>query len=119
MRNQQDSKLEIFKALSSFNWGGYNLYFGEYYKADNLPWHYIPVWMIITIPIFYLFLFLYGSINLLIKLFNKFINSKSYSLNSLWDSEKDLNDVIYFVLFLVPILIVIFLNSTIYNGFAS
>lgn len=38
-------------------------YFGEVVKSTNLPWHYVPVWIIITTPILYIVLFIIGSIN--------------------------------------------------------
>ena len=38
-------------------------YFGEVIKSTNLPWHYVPVWIIITTPIIYIILFIIGSIN--------------------------------------------------------
>lgn len=37
--------------------------FGEVVKSTNLPWHYVPVWIIITTPILYIVLFIIGSIN--------------------------------------------------------
>ena len=49
--------VEVFKSLSRYNWGGENLYFGQFIPANDLPWHYIPVWIVITTPPFYLILF--------------------------------------------------------------
>ena len=37
-------------------------YFGEVINAANLPWHYVPVWIAITTPSTYLFLFAVGVI---------------------------------------------------------
>ena len=49
--------VEIFNNLSSYNWEGYNLYFGEYILGSNLPWHYVFVWIGITTPLLYIFFF--------------------------------------------------------------
>lgn len=49
--------LEAFKAMQHYNWGGTVLYFGEYLKGDQIPWHYIPVWIGITTPLPYLLFF--------------------------------------------------------------
>ena len=47
------------------------LYLGDFYKINLLPWHYLPVWLIISIPIINI-LFLFGffllNFNLKIKL---------------------------------------------------
>ncbi|GAB3302185.1 hypothetical protein [Hymenobacter tenuis] len=42
-----------FKSMSHFKWIMTNYYFGQAYKANELPWHYIPVWIILTTPVSY------------------------------------------------------------------
>ena len=42
-------------------------YLGQYTKATNLPWHYIPTWIFITLPIFILLFFLVGFFRVLKK----------------------------------------------------
>jgi len=47
-----------------------NLYLGKYLKSTNLPWHYIPLWVIISTPIIYTIFFFVGcfaSLKLLLK----------------------------------------------------
>ncbi|WP_375438036.1 hypothetical protein [uncultured Hymenobacter sp.] len=34
-------------------YGFTNFYLGEQLLATDLPWHYIPVWMLVTIPVPY------------------------------------------------------------------
>jgi len=36
------------------------LYLGKYIRPENQPWHYVPIWIIISTPIFYTFCFLAG-----------------------------------------------------------
>ena len=50
--------LQIFSILSNFDIGIFNFYLGNYISAESLPWHYSLVWLFVTTPIFYLFLFL-------------------------------------------------------------
>lgn len=38
-------------------------YFGEIINSTNIPWHYIPVWIIITTPILYTILFIIGAVS--------------------------------------------------------
>ncbi len=52
--------LDVLRNMGKFRWTGTVLYFGEFIKATGLPWHYIPVWMLITIPPAYLLFFLMG-----------------------------------------------------------
>jgi hypothetical protein len=108
---------QIFKILSSYTSVGYNYYFGNYYESSNLPWHYVFVWIGITTPFFYLLLFIIGFANHTIKIKQRiFDTSNDHGLNNLLGGEKELQDHIYYLLFIIPILLVIFLNSTLYNG---
>ena len=102
--------LRVFQTLSSFPHEGYNFYLGEYILASFSPWHYIPVWILITTPPLYLFLFLFGFFTFI----TKFLKQKNYL--DIFNNQFETEDFIYLLLFLVPILLVIFLNSTLYNG---
>lgn len=42
--------IEALLSISEYPWNGPVLYFGEYIRAADLPWHYLPVWITITIP---------------------------------------------------------------------
>jgi hypothetical protein len=96
---------EVFGSLSKYNWGGRNLYFGEFISASDLPWHYIPVWISITTPIFYLVFFLLGTLGVLRELI------RFDELNF----EK-LQDYIFLGLAVLPIFSVIALNSVLYDS---
>ena len=71
--NPINSFIEVFQVMSNFHWGGYNLYFGEYILGSNLPWHYVFVWIAITTPIFYLFLFLIGFFSISLRIKKEFL----------------------------------------------
>lgn len=44
--------IQAFRNMARHRWQGQVLYLGEYIESTELPWHYIPVWMLITIPIY-------------------------------------------------------------------
>jgi len=107
--------LQTFKILSSYTSVGYNYYLGNYYDSSHLPWHYILVWISITTPIFYLFLFIFGFTEFTLKIKN-FIRGDKYKQANFWSKENELQDLIYYILLVAPIFIVIVLDSTLYNG---
>jgi len=52
--------IQAFANMSKFRWDGPVLYLGQYIPASKLPWHYMPVWMLVTTPLAYTFLFFIG-----------------------------------------------------------
>jgi hypothetical protein len=76
------------------------LYMGEYIKMTEVPWHYAPVWIAITIPLIYTILFLIG-ICVMVKRF--FI---------LLETE----DLILLSWCFLPLFAVIVFKSTLYDG---
>lgn len=47
----------VIRTFSNYDvWQGEVLYLGQYYPCDGLPWHYIPVWLAVSAPIWYLLL---------------------------------------------------------------
>ena len=108
---------KVFKTFSAFGHEGYNFYLGSYHLSSNPPWHYILIWILATTPILYLFLFFYGFIVYSLRIFNnikKYINNNIFK--QLWNDGTNGEDFIYYILFILPILIVIILNSTLYTG---
>lgn len=84
------------------------MYMGDYIRGQEPPWHYLPVWMLITVPVLYLILFIIGIIvtcqNVLIKQ-----NSKLF-----W--EENVIQVFLVLLFFIPPVSAIVFKSTLYNG---
>ena len=95
--------LLIFDNLNHHPWTGNNLYLGELFQPSNVPWHYIPVWIIVTTPITFLFFFITG----IIKSFLNIISLKT---------KNNLFHIFMFAGFIVPILAIIFLKAHLYNG---
>lgn len=82
------------------------LYMGNYVPDKYVPWHYPLVWIGISTPVVYLILFLLGiGITARKLLFNIFANYKKY-----------LKDLVFLAWFFGPLLVVIGLNSTLYDG---
>ena len=109
--------MHALKIFSSHPWTGAIFYLGDYVSALNLPWHYPIVWILITIPIIYLLLFLLGSILILKRLSLRFINlSPKKKFNDLWMGNRERMDVIFFLIFYFTLFLVIELNTTLYNG---
>ena len=100
--------LEGFSNMAHFR-QEFNLpYLGGSVLSTNLPWHFVPVYIAITTPILYLLLFGVGFINTVVNI----IRSRFH----LWQTEQQLQDLIFLGLFLGPIIAVIALNSVLYNG---
>jgi hypothetical protein len=50
-RNPWREFLNAFSMMSKYPFGRIVLYEGKYYLPENLPWHYLPVWIGITTPL--------------------------------------------------------------------
>ena len=99
---------EAVRNMAQFRWLNWVLYRGHYYPSTNLPWHYLPVWIAITTPIFYLLLTAIGVCAILKTAFvNKF---------RLWGTEYELQDLIFLSILVAPIAAAVLLKSTVYDG---
>jgi hypothetical protein len=98
--------MAAFAEMSKYNWGGMVLYQGEYIKATQLPWHYLPVWIGISTPIPYLLLFPVG-------LF--FIVKQICTGHGNFIIEKQ-KQLLVLVVFFLPLLMVIILKSPVYDA---
>ncbi len=96
--NPIENFFTAWKTFSHYVMDVKNLYMGSYVSAKNLPWHYIPVWMFITTPPLYIFLFIIGLIRLSMQV------------------RKNAQDVLYLLWFFLPLVMVIVFRSTLYNA---
>jgi hypothetical protein len=108
--------ITIFKSLSHFDENIYNFYFGEYIDAKNIPWHYPIVWLGITTPLLYIILFIIGFVFTIKKIYKNLLKIEQNEYNNFWKNKKDMQDFVFFTIFLIPLVIVIYLNSTLYDG---
>ena len=107
-QNPPGELVNAFQFMSSFPWtGGSSLYRGTFVDPMALPWHYIPVWVLITTPLFLIATFLIGAVSGTTGLVHRpreILSTRSrYFLVSLaWLT--------------LPVLAVILLKSTLYDG---
>jgi hypothetical protein len=94
--------IAAFRESSKFPWIGYVLFDGKDYNAFELPWHYIPYWLLITTPVMYTVFFVAGLVTLLIKFFR----------NLKLEVAEWLNLYVFFV----PVASVILLHAVLYDG---
>ncbi len=97
--------IDSFIAMAGPQWGGSNLYFGQFIHADKLPWHYNFVWMFITIPLFYSVTFVLGSLVVLKSLFK---SSATQSMRR--------NNLIFILWLGLPLAAPAILQSTLFDG---
>lgn len=104
--------LEAFAAMSKYNWAGYVLLFNEYLFAPELPWYYAPAWMLISIPLFCWLLFVLGFGKPIVHWFKGLFRG-----DLSWFRDREHRFIaIAFSFFLLPVLMVIIKNSTLYDG---
>jgi len=92
--------MEVFTAMSHFNWDDPVLFRGRFLIPDELPFYYIPYWIVITTPVLYSILFLLG----LGFVYRKHQKSSLLVVN------------VSVILFFFPLLTVILLGSVVYDG---
>jgi hypothetical protein len=100
--------LEAFANMKRFRWEGEILYLGTFVRGTELPWHYVPVWMAVTIPPLYLALFLVGLGGIVRRLLRSGLR--------LWRSEAELQDLFFVGLLFCPLVAVVALHSVLYGG---
>lgn len=92
--------------MRNFNWPGTNLFNGSYISAKLVPWHYTLVWIAITTPLSILVFFLIGMTRL-----PRLIRNLGYPYEHL-----NLSWIAVFIWCCLPLLLVIVLQSTLYDG---
>ena len=85
-----------------------NLFMGEMYRSDAVPWNYIPVWFTITAPPFALLL---GAVGCAAVCWQAI----THPLHALLDRETRFG-VLLLGCFVTPVVVAIALQSNIYNG---
>lgn len=89
----------IYHTFSNYTtWDGACYYLGQYIESTSLPWHYIPVWILCTVPLSYLLLSLVG-----------IADSVSYG-------RKDSNRYLIACALILPLAYVIIRRPVLYNG---
>lgn len=100
--------IQAFITMKKFPWDGQVLYLGKYIKGNQIPWHYIPVWLLITTPIGYSVYFFVGLFVSGISLLKGLFNACSY--------RQKRNDLIWLGWFFLPVFSVIMFKSVLYDA---
>lgn len=102
---------DALRVFDRYPWGGQNFYLGNYVYSDlrELPWHYLPLWMLITTPVIYTILFSLGLVEF-------FLILKKHKANILNLNKLNFFKLIIFSFFFGPILAVIIIKSSMYDG---
>ena len=105
---------EAFEVMGKYEWGGEVLIWGErFWARSSLPWWYAPSWILVTVPVLYTVLALSGMTRIVGGFFRRTRPWISFG----WYADRERRfDAMALSLFLLPILIVIYKNSTLYDG---
>lgn len=97
--------VETYNATVNFPWLSSALFEGKYVLSTELPWYYLPKWILITNPIFPLFL-------LLVSLLSVFNNQRRHNNSNLFRLS-----ITYLALSLfIPIIATVILKPIIYDA---
>ena len=108
----------VFKTLSNYSSGPtYILYFGEFISPENLKWHYPLIWIFVTTPILYIFLFIIGFTLIFLRLVKRIFRLEADGIyNDFWRGKNELQDLLFLSTLIIPLFLIIILNSTLYDG---
>jgi len=83
-------------------------YLGDSLMPDDLPWHYVPVWVAISTPLPYVGLSLVGAVGALAGFARRHVR--------LWEDEGQMQDLVFLSLACAPPLLVMTTHSVVYDG---
>lgn len=98
----------VYNSYKHFNWPGYMLFNKVSLFSFDLPWSYIPTWMFLTIPEMWLLLAIIGMV--------LFAANFTYAPFKYLYNSTARNYLLAFICFLLPLVIIIKLNSVLYDG---
>lgn len=105
--------IEIFTKFSNYDdWNGTIVFMGNIISKEELPWYYIPVWMLVSIPVWYILLFLITGILAIFNIVSK-IRERNF-ISKLFFQYKYL--VWCIALAAVPMGVILVKHATLYSG---
>ena len=112
-----DNLLYSLKQWSDQSLNIYTYYLGQYTFTTIPPWHYHLVWIFISTPLLYIILFVVGFVFILQRTVKRLLKiKKNDSYTDLWRGNKELQDLIFFLTFLITIIFAIDSKSISYDG---
>jgi 4-amino-4-deoxy-L-arabinose transferase-like glycosyltransferase len=98
--------LDVIRETPRVAWGGSVLYLGQTLPATQLPWHYIPVWILITTPIAYSGLFFIGLFDVV----------RAFFRNPAACYRERVKELVVMAAFFLPLLLVILLRAVVFDS---
>lgn len=101
------------------NWvGSVHIFFnGKFIKNDYLPYSYIPLWILITTPIFHIILFSIGFFLVFRRFYLRLVSVEKNKLSyDLWRGIAEKSDIFISLNFLILATLLIFLNVRLFNS---
>lgn len=107
--NPVGTLIEIFTKFTNYDdWHGVIVFMGKVISKEEVPWYYVPVWMLISVPVWYLILFLISLFSIV-----KNIVRKKKEKSSFFEYQY----LIWCILLVaVPFGAILIKNATLYNG---
>ena len=100
--------ITAFTNMSKFRWDDYTYLMGEHIRSINTPWYYLPKWIVITTPLLYVIAFAISVLILIVNIFRK--------RAAFFEATYNLNQLMALSFLMLPVLIIILLNSTLYDS---
>ena len=105
--------IEIFTKFSNYDdWNGAIVFMGKAISKEEIPWYYIPVWMLVSIPVWYISLFFITGMIVVLNMISK-IRKREFGLKMFFQYQ-------YFIwcilLVAVPWGVIVVKHATLYNG---
>ncbi len=114
--NSLSNFLSYFKILDDY-FGAKVFFGGNYYESDQLPYYYLPFWIIISTPLLHLLLFFHGFLIMSKRFFSRLINFNENNLYpDFWRSKNEMKDFFILFNFLAILFGLIFFNIKLYNS---
>ena len=113
-KNPISGIIDVFNKFSQFSdWDGNVVFMGDLVRGSEVPWYYVPIWMLISVPIWYWVLLLLVSILLVSVLYKYLKNKQKVS----WELVFKYKYLIWaFVLAFGPWFATVIFQSTLYNA---
>lgn len=106
--------IEVFTRFSDFDvWNGTIVFMGNVIGRDEIPWYYIPVWLLISLPVWYLALLIVAVVVFVFAQIRKIKRHEKMQINSLFRNKYVLWA---FLIGFLPWFATVVAHSTLYNA---
>ncbi len=113
-KNPVQEMIAVFSRFADYDvWSGTIVFAGKIINNKGIPWYYIPVWLLISIPVWYLILFVVSIVVTSTALIKKIKKSRKLDITIILRNKYTI--FVFFVGFF-PWLATVIVQSTLYNG---